>query len=90
MDSSCDFESPLVTVNKEDGGICMAVYYYEVNMKLETTANQFPYQSTLLQRLDSQKFYTKVDNLWGYHQLSLTDNSSKVTSIITPWGCTDF
>jgi len=27
-----------------------------------------------------------VDNLWGYHQLRLTEDSSKVTAIITPWG----
>ena len=26
------------------------------------------------------------DNLWGYHQLRLEDEISKVTGIITPWG----
>jgi len=50
-DSSCDFESPLVFVNKKDGGIRMAVDYHEVNMQLEATANQLPYQPTLFQRL---------------------------------------
>ena len=33
--SSCDFVSPLVIVNKKDGGICMAVDYREVNMHLD-------------------------------------------------------
>ena len=27
-----------------------------------------------------------MDNLWGYQQLRLTDDRSKVTAIITPWG----
>ena len=54
-------------------------------MQLEATANQMPYQPTLFQRLGGKRFYAKVDNLWGYHQLRLTGDSSKVTAII-PWG----
>ena len=60
----------------------MALDYREVNMQLEPTANQLPYQPTLFQRLGA----TKVDNLWGYHHLRLTEDSSKVTAIINPWG----
>ena len=55
-------------------------------MQLEETANQWPYQLTLFQRLRGQRFYAKVENLWGYHKLRLTEDSSKVTSIITPLG----
>ena len=64
----------------------MAVDYREVNLQLETTANQLPYQPTLFQCLGGQTYFAKVDNLWGYHQLKLAENSSKVTAIITPWG----
>ena len=45
-DSSCDFAIPVVIVNKKDGGICMSVDYHEVNMQLESTVNQLPYQPT--------------------------------------------
>ena len=45
-DSSCDFASPLVIANTTDCGIHMAVDYREVNMQLEATANQLPYQRT--------------------------------------------
>ena len=38
-DNSCDFASPLVIVNKKDGGIRMAVDYREVNLQSESTAN---------------------------------------------------
>ena len=44
ISDSCNFASPLVIVNKKDGGICVAVDYREVNMQLEATANQLPYQ----------------------------------------------
>ena len=47
-DNSCDFASPSVIVNKKDGGIRMAVDDREVNMQLESMANQL---LTLFQRL---------------------------------------
>ena len=46
-DNSCDFASPLAIVNKNDGGIRMAVDYRDVNLQLVMTANQRPYQPTL-------------------------------------------
>ena len=85
-DNECRFASPIVIVPKKDGGIRMAVDYREVNLQLDTTANQLPYQHTLFQQLGGQKYYAKVDNLWGYHQLRLAESSSKVTAVITPWG----
>jgi len=64
----------------------MAVDYREVNQFLKVSANQLPYQDMLLQQLGGQAYYAKVDNLWGYHQLKLDPQSSRVTAIITPWG----
>ena len=57
QDNSCDFASPLVIVNKKDGGIRMAVDYCAVNLQLETTANQLPYQPTLFQCLGGQTHF---------------------------------
>ena len=76
----------LAIVNKNDGGIRMAVDYREVNLQLETTANQLPYQPTLFQWLGGQTYFANVDYLWGYYQLKLAENSSNVTAIITQWG----
>ena len=39
----------------------------------------------ILQKLGDQKYFAKVDNRWGYHQLRLEKESSKVTAIIIPW-----
>ena len=87
-DSSCSHASPLVIVPKKEGGIRIAVDYREVNQFLKVSANQLPYQNMLFQQLSGQKFNAKIDNLWGYHQLKLSDESSKVTAIITPFGIT--
>jgi len=69
-----------------EGGIRMAVDYREVNQHLNVSANQLPYQDMLFQQLGGPQYYTTVHNLWGYHQLRLDKESSKVIAIITPWG----
>jgi hypothetical protein len=83
-DITCKFASPLVVVHKKDGGTRMSVDYREVRHQLMTTANQLPYQPTSFQRLGHKKYFAKVDNLRGYHQLRVTDDSIKVTTINTP------
>ena len=60
----------------------MAVDYREVNLQLDGTADA--YQPMLFQKVGGQKYFATVDNLWGYHQLCLEDESLKVTVIITP------
>jgi hypothetical protein len=75
-DENCEFARPLVVVHKKDGGIRMAVDYREVNLQLDTTANMLPYQSMLFAQLGGMKYFAKVDNLWGYHQLRLTEMAS--------------
>ena len=52
--------------NKKDGGIRIAVDYREVNMQLQATANQSPL-AYFISMIGGQRFYAKVDNLWGYH-----------------------
>jgi hypothetical protein len=69
-DDSCEFASPLVVVvHKKDGGIRMAVDYREANQQLVLTANQLPFQKSTFQQFEDMKYFAKVDNLWGYHQL---------------------
>jgi len=37
-----------------------------------------------ISKIGGGRYYAKVDNLWGYRQLRLTEGSSKVIAIITP------
>jgi len=49
--NTCDFASPLVIAQKKEGVIRMAVNHQELNLQLDGTANQLPYQSMLFQKL---------------------------------------
>jgi hypothetical protein len=78
--------SPLVIVRKSDGNIRLAVDYRELNQCIIPSANQLPLQAMLFAQLSHQSYFAKLDCLWGYHQLRLTERAQKYCSIITPWG----
>ena len=59
----------------------MAVTYREVNLQLDGTVNQLPYQPMTFQKLGGQKYFAKVDNLRGYHPLRLEEEISKVQQL---------
>ena len=84
-DISCTHASLLVIVHKKEGCVRMAVDYWEVNRFSRVSATQLPYQDMIFQLLVGQLYYVKVDNLWGYHQLKLNQQNSRVTAIIIPW-----
>ena len=47
----------------------MGLEYHKVNLYLDGPANQQKHQPMLFLKLGDQKFFAKVDELWGYHQL---------------------
>jgi len=87
LDSSCDFTNP----NPNPRSLLIkemvefTVNYREVNMQLDSTAKSIAISAYFISKIEGQRFYAMVDNLWDYHQLRLTENSSKVTDIINPW-----
>jgi hypothetical protein len=81
-----EMASPLVIVPKPDGSIRLAVDYRNLNKVTKGTANQLPMQKLLFSKLSNQRYFAKIDNLWGYHQLRLTPKAQEYCSIITPWG----
>jgi hypothetical protein len=78
--------SPLVIVKKPDNSIRLAVDYRQLNDCILPTANQLTYQETLFQQLCHQTYFAKLDNLWGFHQLKLTERAQQYCSINTPFG----
>jgi len=58
-------------------------------LKLEISVQEtdiYIHISQLRSNLRFGNFIAKVDNLF-YHQIQLAEHCSKVTVIITPWGC---
>jgi hypothetical protein len=78
--------SPLVVVKKSDNTIRVAVDYQELNACIKDNANQLPMQYMLFQELFQMKFYAKLDNLWGFHQLTLTPRAQLYCCINTMFG----
>jgi hypothetical protein len=78
--------SPLVIAKKADGTIRLAVDYSELNMCILLTAHQLPLMVMLFAELAGQTFFAKLDCLWGFHQLRLTERARKYCSMNTPFG----
>ena len=54
--------------------------------KLRVSANQLPYQDMLLQQLEGQNYYAKVDNIEGIINSSWISNVVERQLMIKPWG----
>jgi hypothetical protein len=50
------------------------------------TYNQLPLQSQLFDQLRGMKYFAKMDNLMGYYQLHLAENSQPLACMATLWG----
>ena len=75
--------SPLVVIPKADGDIRVCV-----DMRQANTANQrerYPVPSTdeLLHELNGSKVFSKLDLKWGFHQITLSEDSRAMTSFVT-------
>ena len=78
--------SPLVVVTKPDATIRLAVDYRELNENIKYTATQIPNMKSRFPYLTGKQWYAKVDNLFGYHQLKVAEESKDLTCITTPFG----
>ena len=68
----------------------MAVDYREVNLQLESTANQLLYQPYLFQRLGGQHFLRKLTICGVITDSVYLKTAQKVTAIVTPGGISVF
>lgn len=82
--------SPILVLIKPDKSLRLAVDYRQLNEVIEPYAGQLPYMQTLFTALAGNQWFAKVDNLWGYYQLVLEENSRACTTIVTPWGMFQF
>lgn len=84
--NSASVASPLVIVPKRDGTIRIAVDYRHLNDNLIPFAGAIPDMKSMFQYLAGNRFFAKLDNLWGYHQLRIAEEDQELTTIITPFG----
>lgn len=82
-----DWATPLVVVNKADGGlrIC-ADYKVTLNKVLEIDRYPVPKMEDLFSHLSGNKLFTKLDLSQAYNQIELSEDSKKFTVINTHRG----
>lgn len=88
--SSSQFSSPLIVVDKADGGHRPCGDYRRVNDV--TTPDRYPVPNIqdFSANLAGKKIFSKIDLIRGYHQVPMAPEDIAKTAIITPFGLFEF
>ena len=73
-------------VPKKNGTVCFLSNFREVNKRIVRTPFPIPKISTVLQELEGFSYATALDLNMGYYTIRLDPDSSKICTIIFPWG----
>ena len=84
--ASSEWASPSFIIPKKDGTIRTVSDFREVNKRLIRKPFPIPKISTVLQELEGFTFATALDLNMGYYNIRLDSDTSKICTIIFPWG----
>ena len=83
---SSEWASPSFIIPKKDGTVRTISDFREVNKRLVRKPFPIPKISTVLQELEGFTFATALDLNMGYYTIRLVPDSSRICTIIFPWG----
>lgn len=78
--------SGIVIVPKPNGHIRICTDYTKLNEAVKREIHQMPVVDETLSRLSGAKIFSKLDANCGFWQIPLTEDSSLLTTFITPFG----
>ncbi len=81
-----EWASPSFITAKQDGTVCFLTDFREVNKRLVRKPFPLPKISTVLQELEGFTYATTLDLNMGYYTIRLDPDSSKICTLIFPWG----
>ena len=81
-----EWASPSFIVTKKDQTVHFLSDFREVNKRFVRKPFPLPKISTVLQELEGFTFATAIDLNIGYHTIRLDPDSSKICTILFPWG----
>jgi len=81
-----EWASPSFIVPKKNGTVCFLSDFWEVNKRIVRTPFPIPKISTVLQELEGFSYATALHLNMGYYTIRLDPDSSKICTIIFPWG----
>ena len=81
-----EWASPSCITAKQDGTVRFLTDFREVNKRLVRKPFPLPKISTVLQELEGFTYATTLDLNMGYYTIRLDPDSSKICTLIFPWG----
>ena len=88
--SSSPWGSPILFVNKKDGGFRLCVDYRALNKVTVKNSYPLPRIDDIFDQLTGAKFFSKIDLRSGYHQIRLHKDSIPKTAFRTRYGLFEF
>ena len=88
--SNSKFASPMVVVKNSDMSIRLTVDFRKLNPHINVDNFPMPERDSVIERLHSAKFMTKLDLTKAFFQIPLAEDSRKYTSFVTEYGQFEF
>ena len=82
-----DWSTPIVPIRKSNGQICICGdYKVTLNPQLREMVTTTPSMEDIVNNTNGSKWFSEIDLEYAYHQVPLDDQSSRLTTISTPFG----
>ena len=81
-----EWACPMFTITKPDGTLRSLADLRELNKRIKRKPYPLPKISEMLHKLDGFMYATSLDLNMGYYHIELTPNSSRLCTIVLPWG----
>ena len=78
------YSAPVVPIRKKDGTIRLCIDYRALNKVTKTDSFPLPNLIDMLFSLNGCKFFTSIDLVKGYYQVSMNEDSIEKTAFSTP------
>ena len=89
-ESSSPYASPVVVVKKKDNTNRICVDYRKLNKLTVFDPEPMPTAEHLYQKLNGDKYFTRIDLRKGYWQISIPEEDIPKTAFVTPDGSYEF
>ena len=86
QDQPTDWVNSLVITEKKNGQIRLCIDPKDPNKAIKREHFQLPTKEEILSKLTGAKFFFKMDATAGFHQITLDEKSSLMTTFNTPFG----
>jgi len=81
-----EWGAPMFTISKPDGSIRSLADLRELNKRIKRKPYPIPKIQHLLHKLRGFQWVTTIDLNMGYHNILLDSESSKLCTVVLPWG----